>query len=94
MSSKTPTEVLIFTEDGQFLKSDYPWATSIRITVQGGRGGASSNGAQGGYGQSTSAEYFFDVLPERLTVVIGKGGRGAPGAQDGEDGLVIVELYE
>lgn len=87
-------DILIYSSDGEFLKADYPWCKHIRITIQGGRGGASSDGTPGQLGESSSMLLDTANLPDHLSVVIGKGGKGAPGAQDGEDGLVIVELYD
>jgi len=90
-----PRETLIFDHgERDFIRSDYPWAVAIRITIQGGRGGAAPDGTPGEEGESKSEVFVAAELPVRLRVVVGRGGRGSGGGQPGEDAYAIVELYD
>lgn len=95
MTDRAPRELLVYPVGSHtFTPGDYPWLTSIRVCMQASQGGGSSNGTPGQMGEFAS--YVIDVgaLPSTVPIVIGKGGRGAPGGTDGEDGFVVIELYD
>jgi hypothetical protein len=73
-----------------FDPADHPSATHMRGVAQGGAGGHSADGAPGEPGTSEHAD-VTSVRP--VTIEVGRGGRGSPGTGDGEDGLVVIELY-
>lgn len=91
----TPREILAYgPPGGEFRKADYPWLRAVRVCVRGGDGGAARDGSPGGLGQTRSMLVRVDEIDSVWRVAIGRGGRGAPGAENGEDGFVLLELYD
>lgn len=95
MVSEMPREILTYSPPGgEFRRADYPWLRAVRASIRGGNGGAASDGSPGGLGQTRSVLIPVDEISEVWKVVVTRGGRGAPGAEDGQDGFVMLELYD
>jgi hypothetical protein len=90
--SAGPT-VVRFTSSGTFSKATYPWATRVKVMVQGaggaGGGATTTGGSQsscgGGGAGGGYAESWLDVssLASSETVTVGTGGASSSGAAGG-----------
>lgn len=79
----------------EFRPADYPWLKRVRVSLQGGRGGSASDGTAGQPGKFVHHEYVVADLPPVVEMHVGHGSRGGyGGGQRGDDGLIIIELYE
>lgn len=74
----------------EFRPADYPWLKRVRVYLQGGQGGNASDGAPGQPGEFVHHERVAADLPPVVAIHVGRGG----GGRRGDDGLVIIELYE
>jgi hypothetical protein len=92
----TPRDVVSYSAPGgTFRKADYPWLVAIRVTVRGGDGGAGLNGEPGGTGESASVVILASNLGDEEVVTVGAGGNAAaPAGRAGQDGYVLVELFD
>lgn len=94
MSADTPYDVLVYgVGSWSFVVAEYPEADWLVITAAGGSGGAASDGTPGEPGTSQSIAVPRSAVPPVLRILCGAGGRG-DGGRPGEDGYVIIELYD
>jgi len=82
-----PRETIILTKDTVFQKSDYPWLIAVRVTMQ------AASSYDGNPGHTESSLIRATDFAESVYYHHSRGGRGLEG-QQGDDGYVIVELYE
>lgn len=92
-------EILVFNAGaGHFKKAEYPWLRLVRIVMQAGSGGYSSDGNPGQPGQSCVQVIRVDEIPDEMFWSVGKGGKGGISklgvGKSGEDGYILMELYD
>lgn len=77
-------EIITYTENGAFVKANYPWLRAVRAKVQGGGGGGGSASANasgryagpGGGGAYVERLFAVGELGPSETVTVGAGGAG------------------
>lgn len=76
-----------------FRLGDYPELAAVIVAVQGGHGGAASDGTPGEPGELTIRGFGVDQMPDHLHISVGSGEPGGPGGEDGGPAFVLLELY-